>query len=446
MNKKLTLLALTWPIFLEQLLHTIVLNIDIFMLSHYSDNAVAAVGVAGQILMVANILFGFVNVGLSILISQLIGAGKEREASNIASIALGLNMLIGVVVSLGLVVLAEPLLRLMNLPPELMGYGQSFLTIVGMGTFSVAIISTADTVLRMYGYVRQMLVLSVTVVVLNIIGNYLALFGPLGLPVLGVEGVAMATNISRFAGIGIAVYMLLKVVRVSLKSKALFSFPKNVVNQMLTIGVPSAGENMSYQASQVVITYMVTLLGTTALTTKIYTQSITTFVFLFSIAIGQATSIMVGRLIGAERSGEAYGVAFRNLRTGLLITFGTGCLLAVFSDPLLGLFTDNEEVIALGGLLMLLSLVLEAARACNVIVIGSLNAAGDVKFPVVVGLISMWAISLPLAYVFAIVLDMGITGIWLAFIADEWLRGLLMIFRWRSRKWQSIRLSLVRDG
>lgn len=442
-DKRFTLFRLMGPIFVEQLLQTIILNIDTLMLSNYSDRSVAAVGVAAQVLTVAQLMFGFVTVGLSVLISQLLGAGKEREAARMASIALGMNLVLGLVVSLALFIFAKPLLGMMKLPPELMGDGYTFLSTVGMLSFTVAIISTADAVLRMHGFLKPMLLLSFSVILINIAGNFLFLYGPFGIPVLGVEGVALATNASRVFGVGLALFLLIRYLPYPLSWKDMFRLPVNEVKEMTRIGIPSAGENISYNASQVFITYFVTMLGTSALTTKIYTQNITTFVFLVSVSIGQATSMMIGRLIGAGQHDTAYRVCYRNLRIGWAINFGIGCLLVMCSRPLLGLFTNDPEVIRLGQTLMLLSLLLEAGRACNVIVIGALNAAGDVRFPVVMGLISMWGLSIPLAYLFGIVYKLGIPGIWLAFIVDEFLRGASMLLRWRSRKWQHIRFALV---
>lgn len=442
-EQTLTLWGLTWPIFLEQFLQAIILNIDTLMLGNYSDEAVAAVGVANQIIAAANLLFGFVTLGLGILISQLLGAGKEREASTLASLSIGLNLGLGIAVSVALPVFAKPLLQLLKLPSELMADGAAFLTLTGMCSFAPALILTADTILRMHGYVKQMLLLTFTVIFLNIAGNYLFLYGPLGIPVLGVHGVAIATDASRLIGVAIAAIMLVKMLRHPLSFRAALRMPRSVIKDLLRIGIPSAGENISYQVSQIFITYFVSMLGASALTTKIYTQNMTTFVFLFSASIGQATSILIGRLIGGNRPDDAYRVCYRHLRTGLLIAFGAGSLLVIFSKPLLGLFTADPEVIRLGRTLLLLSLVLEAARACNVIVISALNAAGDVKFPVYAGLVSMWGISIPLAYLFGIVCRLGIPGIWLAFIADEWLRGAAMVLRWRSQKWRRIRHAVV---
>jgi Na+-driven multidrug efflux pump len=110
---------------------------------------------------------------------------------------------------------------------------------------------------------------------------------------------------------------------------------------------------------------------------------------------------------------------------------------AIFSHQLLSIFTDNKHIIQTGSILLICTILLEPGRAFNLIVISSLRAAGDVRFPVMMGIISMWGISIPIAFVLGIHFHLGLIGVWIGFIADEWLRGLFMLWRWRSRKWES---------
>lgn len=98
----------------------------------------------------------------------------------------------------------------------------------------------------------------------------------------------------------------------------------------------------------------------------------------------------------------------------------------------------NHDIIELGSILLLLTALVEPGRAFNAVVINSLRAAGDVNFPVFIGVLSMWGISVPLAYMLGIHVGLGLVGIWIAFIVDEWLRGVLMLFRWRQGKWRNI--------
>ncbi len=108
----------------------------------------------------------------------------------------------------------------------------------------------------------------------------------------------------------------------------------------------------------------------------------------------------------------------------------------------MGLFTDNPHIISLGASVLLLSVLLETGRTMNIVIINSLRAAGDAKYPVLIGAFSMVLMSLPLGYFFAFHLDMGLVGIWLAIAIDEWTRAIIMFFRWKSRAWE--RYALVK--
>src|SRR5690606_19032563 len=115
------LFALTWPIFIEMMLYILMGNADTIMLSQYSDNAVAAVGVANQILSTAIIMFGFVASGTSVLVAQHLGARQEKQASEVSAVSLGVNLIFGMLISGILFFFAPQFMTWMKLPDELMG-------------------------------------------------------------------------------------------------------------------------------------------------------------------------------------------------------------------------------------------------------------------------------------------------------------------------------------
>ncbi|TVY03103.1 MATE family efflux transporter [Cohnella terricola] len=435
-----SIISITWPIFIEALFGMLIGTVDTMMLSSYSDEAVAAVGLANQILVVVGLIFGFVTVGTGVILNQWLGAGKLNDADIIGRAALTLNLIIGLIASVGLFIYADVFLSIFKVPDHVNVEGISYLSIVGSSVFITAINMTLGTILRCRGIVKEMMLISLALNVLHIFGNYLVLMEPFGLPNLGVEGVAASTWISR--AIGMIAYLILCMRSLGSPLCLInpFRFQKRNLGLIFKLGIPSAGEHVSYNLSQVVITYLVTILGTTALTTKIYSQNLTSLVFIFSMAIGQGTQILVGHMIGANQKDTAYRSGLQSLKLALLISLAIGIFLYSLSGPLFGLFTNDTEIIQLGKQLMLFSILLEPARACNMVLISSLNAAGDVKFPVVVGLVSMWAISVPLAYVFGIVFHMGLVGIWLAFSIDEWVRAFMMLLRWKKRSWQNVDL------
>lgn len=427
--------ALTWPIFIEVMLHMLMGNADTLMLSQYSDESVAAVGVSNQILYLVIVMFGFVATGTSILIAQNIGAKNDRSAGEIAVVSLGANFLFGLVLSVILFIFSRPLLNLMDLPPELMEEAHSYLVIVGGFSFIQALIMTIGAVIRSYGFTRDVMYITIGMNIINVIGNYFVIFGPFGFPVLGVEGVAISTTISRLIGFIVALIVLFKRVPNGLPFHLVFRFPKEHIRNLLKIGIPSAGEHLSYNASQMVITFFIAMLGTEALTSKVYAQNIMMFIFLFSVAISQGTQIMIGYMIGANKIEEAYKRCLKSLRLAIAISLLAAILFSFFSKELMGIFTSNEEIIQIGSILIILTILLEPGRSFNLVIINSLRAAGDVKFPVYMGILSMWGVSVTLSYILGIHYGLGLIGVWIAFIADEWLRGLLMLWRWRSKVW-----------
>ncbi|SFB11723.1 MULTISPECIES: MATE family efflux transporter [unclassified Bacillus (in: firmicutes)] len=435
--QKMTLFALTWPIFIEMLLHMFMGNSDTLMLSMFSDSAVAAVGVSNQILYVLIVMFGFVATGTAILVAQNLGANLRKSASEIAVLAILANLAFGLVISAFVFFFSKPLLSMMNLPAELMPQARSYLNIVGGFMFVEALIMTVGAILRSYGFTRDSMFVTIGMNILNVVGNSIFIFGLFGMPVLGVEGVALSTIVSRMIGLVVIIVLLFKRIEEPLPFRKFMGLPKGHLKNLLKIGVPSAGEHLAYNASQIIITYFIAEMGTDSLTTKVYAWNLMMVVLVFSISISEGTRIMVGYMIGANEYDSAYKRCINSLKISLVLTTVMATVCYLIARPVFSIFTDNQEIIAMGVTLMLLTIILEPGRAFNLVIINSLKAAGDVKFPVYMGILSMLGVSVTISYVLGIHFGLGLVGVWISFIADEWFRGLIMLFRWRSRVWET---------
>lgn len=435
--KKLSIFSLTWPIFLEILLFMLMGNMDVFMLSQYSDDAVAAVGVANQFLQVALVMFGFVSAGTAVIISQYIGAKKIKVAKQVSAVAIVSSLVLGLIVSLVFILAPRALLTIMDLPDALMAEAQFFIMVVGGFIFIQSVLATMGAILRSYGYTRDMLLVTATMNILNVGINAIVIFGLFGVPVLGVPGVAVGTAICKLVGLMIAIAILLKRIGNPFQTIKFKQFPVNYVKQIFRIGLPAAGENLSYSGYQLMLIMFITAMGTVALTTRIYTRNINMFIFLFTIALAQGIQIILGQLMGAKQYDEIYKRCYTYLKAAIMVSTLGAIVCYFLAGPILSIFTDNQEVIATGRLLFLLTIILEPGRAINIIVIFALRATGDVKFPVYVGIIFMWGIGVAFGYLFGVVFGWGLVGIMIAMIMDEWFRGILMLIRWRSRIWQT---------
>ena len=441
--KKLSLFKITWPIFFEILLLMLLGNVDVLMLSQYSDQAVASVGVANQIIGTALTMFSFVSVGAAVIISQYVGAGKIEEAKRVSLVSLMTNLAFGLIISAIYVTFRFQFLNLLGVEYDLIHRSQSVILIVGGFVFIQAVLLTTGAILRSHGYTSDMLVVTLIMNIFNGLGNAVVIFGLFGLPPLGVTGVAWVTVFSKLLGLALAIFILLKRIPGIFSSLKNFGkFPIDYLKQILRIGIPAASENLSFSGYQIVITSFVATIGTTALTTQVYTRSVGFFMFLFTAAIGQGGTIIIGQLMGAKEYDEIYHRCFRYLKYGVFASFTASTLLFLFYRPVLSLFTTDPEILSTGRILFGIGIVLEIGRAFNIIIIGSLRATGDAKFPALMAVIFMWGVGAFGAFLFGIVLGWGLPGILFGSLLDECARGIIMFFRWRSRKWQKDNLKM----
>lgn len=435
--KKLSLFAITWPIFIESALHMFLRTADTFMLSRVSDDAVAAVGVANQIMMFAFFMFNFVAIGCSVVVTQYLGAGRYGEIGRLAGTAIAVNLLFGLSVSAVATVFSRQLLGMFGLEQHLLALSQPYMLIVGGGLFVQAVMITVAAVIQAHGFTRYTMVVTVGMNILNIAGNYLVIYGALGFPQLGVPGVAAVTVICQSLGLIVNLLVLIRKVHVALVWRYLVRWSKEHVVKILKIGVPSSAAQLSYSGNQIVVTAMIVMLGSQLLTTRIYTNNIIFFVMVLALSLGRGIQIIVGHLVGAGDKDQAYRQTLVNLGRSMLITVAAVALIVLFRKPLLQLFTDDPAIVALGSTLLLFGFLLEPGRNLNIVLERALQATGDARFCMIVSIVAIWVFSLPLTYLLGIHLGYGLIGIWIAFIIDEWTRGIILLARWRSRKWES---------
>lgn len=439
-KQQLNLFSLTWPLFLENMLRMLLGNVNTMMLGRLSDQAVSAVGVSSQIVNLAMTLFSVISTGTAILVSQYLGAGQREKAAQSAFTALLLNAAFGVIASIVLCSCAVPLLQMMNLPDDLWPYAIPYLRIVGAAAIIQALASTCSALIRTYGYTKFSLYIAFLVNILNVIGGWLVVFRPFGLPSFGVQGIAVARTVSELAGLCCSLLFL----RSCLAGWGVQLPGLQDVKKILTIGAPAAAEGLSYSVTQTLITSMIATLGSLALTTCIYVNNIVFYVYLLSMSMGSATQILAGRLAGLREPDSAHKLCMKNLRLAVCANCGMSILFMLLRMPLLRLYTSDPQILRVGSILLMLDLLIESGRAFNHIIPSALRGVGDVRTPVIIIICSMWVIGIPSCWLMGLQLGWGLVGVWLSMALEEWLRGLLMFFRWKSHKWE--KMLLIESG
>lgn len=426
---------LTLPLFVEIALVMLVGAVDTFMLSSCGDGAVAAVGLGNQLLMLVFLVYQFVSVGVGIVCAQYHGAGLRRRLVQVVGIALMVNAVLGLAFSALLVIKAETVLRLMGLESALLPQGVKYLTIAGSLSFFQALSFAFSASLRSVDRVKPPMVVTAIVNILNAIGNYALIFGHFGCPALGVAGAAWATAGARAIGFFLlaAIHTRIHIPRFPIEYFR--PFPWREFRNLFKIGLPAMGEELSYCLSQVAITFFITRISTDALATRTYAVHVIMFAYLFCVSIVQAGDILVGHLVGKVRYSAAYLMGNFFLRWSLIITLIGSVLIAISGPFVFRLLTTNEDIIRLGTIILWIDVTLEVGRVRNIFACGTLRAAGDAVYPLVVGVLFQWLVAVGLAWIFAIPCGWGLIGAWIAFSLDENLRGIILMRRWHAKSW-----------
>ena len=434
-NEKTPLLVIAGPMFLELFLGVMVNNVDTLMLSHYDEYAVGAVGNANQIMFMIIILFNIIATATSVVVAQYLGAKQYDKMNMIYSLAVMFNATFGVILSVG-IVLANPLfMMLLKVSPEMKPYAMTYIYIVGGGGFLMAIYNVMIQILRCNGYPKVGMYISIAINVINIGGNYLFLYGPLKGLNMGVAGVAISTFVARTIAViaAIAFFYIAKIGKISVRY--IKPFPFDLLWKMIKIGLPSAGENLSYTMYQMCLLSFVNGMGNDSVNARVYCNSLISFAIIFSNASAMATQIITGHLVGAGREDLAYKRVFKTLLVSMPITIALATINWALSPFTLRIFTQNEKVIALGSMILLVDIFLEIGRCLNMTFICSLKAAGAYIFPLIVGLITMWGIGLTFGFGLGVLAGIGVAGVYIGTAMDECIRGLIVMYYWYKKKW-----------
>lgn len=434
--KNFSIVKLSWPIFIQRLLSMCLGYVDTAMVSNYSELAVGAIGNASQIIGFLTLAFSIIATATGVVVSQYLGANKTEKMDQIYTLSVFFNLVLSGLISIIVTVFSTALLNFMKLPAVMMGDAEAYMRIVGLFLFTNGVMQVFTQIFNCNGRTEIGMLIFFFINVVNILGNYLFLFGPLESLGLGVKGVAISTSISNGVGLVISVIAFIFIIKGRISLKYFRPFPKAMLFKLIKLGIPTAGENISYNISQICITIFVNLLGPLAITTKIYCNILCNFSIVYSSSVAGAASIITGHAVGRGDYDYAYKRVMKTLFWAMLISMAiAGCNL-LLSPFTFRLFTDNQDVIKLGFNIMLIGLFLEFGRTSNLVIIQSMRAAGDVVFPTVLGIFSMWGISVVFSWIFTRFFNFGLPGVWIAMAMDEIFRGIVVFIRWQRGTWR----------
>jgi Na+-driven multidrug efflux pump len=421
------------PILGEFLIGISVMMAALLMASRISDAAAGAFGMCQQVLESLFVLFRILALGVGVTITQSLGGRRTDAARRAALVGLGGCSWAGAAAALWLIVGSGFTLGWLNAPPEAAALAGAYLPLLAVAALLEAYNLVMASILRAHLHGRDALH-----VMLVMHALHLALAFPLMLGVgdwagLGLAGNAVALTASR--AIGLALHLWLWRVRMNLVPARddWWRCPAHALMPVLRVGIPGASLEIAYRIAFMMALAAAAKLGVAALATQAYVLQTLRFVLLISLAIGWACEIVVGHLIGSGDFATAHRLVRKGLRNGIVASGALALLAAAGAPWLMRAFTHDPAVIEAAQTLLWISLALETGRVANLVVFGALRSTGDVILPV------SWAIaSIVTVLGFGSILMgqwWGLVGIWIAYAADEWIRGALMFWRWETHGW-----------
>ena len=421
------------PIVGEFLLGISVAMAGLYLASHTSDAAAGAFGLAQQVQESLAVLFRILAIGLGVLLTQYLGGQRHDEARETAFAGLGASTWVGVLAALWLLAGSQITLDGLNAPEAVRPIATVYMMLLAPAmVLEVYNLSMAAT-LRAHLLARESLMVMLVMHGSHLAGAWLLMRGLGDWAGWGLNGYAVAWFFSR--AVGVALHLRFWRLRLGLRPqwRHWWRVPVRVMTPVLRIGLPGAALEFCYRMGFMVSLAATARLGVEALATHSYVLQILKYVLLISLSVGWACEIMVGRLVGAGQLAQADAVVRKGVRVGLLASGGLAVLAAASAPWLMRVFTRDPVIIAMASTLLWMSVALELGRVFNLVVIGALRASGDVHYPVLASALSLLLILGGGSYWMG--RHWGLSGIWLAYIVDECLRGGLMWWRWHRRGW-----------
>jgi putative MATE family efflux protein len=424
------------PMFLDQAVTYTIPLVDMYFLSRVSDSAAAAVGAVTPLVFVANAFLQVSAFAGASIAGQRIGANDyQRGNATIGAYSLFVVVL-SLIAIVGVNYGGAVVTRAMNLSDAVEGYAVEYLSIIGwmVGFWGFRLIY--QTILNIYGAPKWNSFSNIIFFTVNVFGNMVAVYGFQAIPPTGVTGVALASVFAAFCSLLFVATAVHFKLRIHIPFKASCAQFGVLMMPVLLIAAPAILEPMSFQGYMMVLNWIAAGVSDLALKVKIYTYNTFLFCLMISIALSMATEAIIAQRVGRKEFDLAHLQLKQSLTMSIIGTTILAGLWLVFNQPILRLFTDDQDIISIGFWVFLLGFLAEPMRTTNIVIGGALRCAGDAAFTSVSSIAVIWLFSVPLAYVLAVPLHLGIFGLLIAAVVDEGLRALIKYFRWKARKWQ----------
>jgi len=419
--------------------HTFVSFVDNIMVGQIGTAELAAVSLGNSFMFIAMSLgIGF-STAVTPLIAEADSANNFKQAKSTFKHGLFLCTVLGIVLFLG-VYFAKPLLYLMQQPQEVVALAIPYLDLVAFSLIPLIVFQALKQFSDGMSMTRYPMYATLIANIVNIVLNYLLIFGKFGFPTLGIVGAAYGTVISRFIMLAYLWWLLAKKERTKalVTNIKLFVLEKLMLQKLINLGAPSAMQMLFEVAIFTAAIWLSGLLGKNAQAANQIALNLSSMTFMVAMGLSVASMIRVGNQKGLQNYKELRRIAFSIFLLGILLAIFFGSVFFLFHKSLPKIYVDftditnyadNLEVVSIASQLLFAAAIFQISDTIQVVVLGALRGLQDVKIPTIITFVSYWVIGFPTSYFLGKATRYGSFGIWLGLLAGLSTAAILLYLR-----------------
>lgn len=443
----IAIIILALPAIGEMSLNTLLGVADTVMISRMvGEEALAAVGFANQIIFTLIFVFSSFNTGATSMIARSFGEKDFKKLNKIAGQTVTINFIIGAIVSVLAMVFARNIFGIYDITKEVQELTLNYFYTVGIGMIFMFLSFSYAAILRGSGDTMTPLIITGVANVLNIIGNYVLIRGVGPFPEMGIAGAALSTALSRVLATVLYTYVLfIKKKKVHLKWKNL-RISRNIVKPLWKISYPGAVEQALMQGAFIVIGVFVALLDTDREASFRILINLESISFMPAVGLSIAAATLVGKALGEKDLNKAVQTGYTASVVGILWGIFMGLVFLLWPDMLVKAFSVEPEIIAISASVMFALGLNQPLLNFMIVMSGALRGAGDTRNVMLITTMRLWLIFIPFSYIFIILMEQGLVGVWYAEIASFIVFSAVIFLRFHNKKWVNIKIDVQPEG
>jgi MATE family multidrug resistance protein len=427
-------LELAYPVIIGQLGFIMMGVVDSVMVGSIGAVPLAAASVGNSLFILISIVGLGISIAVTPLVAIAVGGNRYEECGILFRQSLLINVITGIVIAMAIFG-GSFFLIYIDQPPEVVALAQSYTRILGFSGIAYMVFASYKQFIEGFSVMRPSMVVVLLANLINVLTNWLLIFGKAGFPELGLDGAGWATFASR---VFMAAIMMVYVMRADhfKRYDVTFHFKSintRIIKKILALGLPSGIQYFFEVGAFSFAVVMVGWLGTYQLAAHQIAINLASISFMCALGVSAAGSIRVGNAVGRKNIEETRRAGFTAIIISGSIMGAFGIIFIIFRNILPAFYIDNPQVISFAASILIVAAIFQVFDGVQAVGIGILRGLTDVKGPTLITFIAYWVLALPIGYILGFTFDYGIVGVWIGLLLGLAASATLLTLRFNSK-------------